>query len=307
MQIAYGTYTGNGTSQDITGPGWAADFVWIKGGSSIAQLWTSTMGATSCKPATGSTALDTTTGVSQHASGFTVAGNAAINTNAATYYYLAIRDNGIADFQVGSYTGNGSDNRDLALLDFDPNAVFVMSAGADPVAMRLSTMTGDQSCVFNGALSANLIQNIITNGWQTGNSTTVNNADARTYYYVAAKNSTLLHVIDDASNRSYVGDGTDSRTITGAGFTPDAFALVKAATSIVATARFGSHAGDQSADVDAASSTSADRIQAFAADGFEVGTATRVNTNGTNYHAIVMKAGTVAAPSGKPFYIYAQQ
>jgi hypothetical protein len=297
MQIASGSDTGNGTSQNITTPGWAADVVLVKGGSSVMQLWTSAMGATSCKPLTGSTALDATTGVSQHASGFTVAGNAAINTNATTYYWLAIRDDGTADFQVGSYTGNGGDSRNLTPLDFDPNLVIIASATTNAMVFRTSTMSGDASTTFNGTPGINVIQSFITNGWQVGTDASVN-TNAVTYYYAAFKNSDLFKVLDDGSNRAYQGNATDNRTITGAGFQPDAFALTKAVSSLVATTRFKAHTGDQSADVDAASSTATDRIQAFAADGFQVGAATRVNSNGVDYHAFVFKEGTSTGGGG---------
>jgi hypothetical protein len=255
---------------------------------------------TSVKPLTGSTAIDTTTGISQHASGFTVAGNAAINTNATTYYWLAVRDDGSADFQVGSYTGNGGNPRSLTLLDFTPNALFLMSESTDPAALRMSTMSGDASCLFNGSISANIIESFITNGWTVGNSGSAN-TNGRVYYYAAFKDSDIFKVLDDGNNRAYQGNSTagsnDNRTITGAGFTPDAFAFVKNSGSVVSTARFKAHVGDQSADFDSGSSTGSDRIQAFASDGFQVGTQARVNTAGTDYHALVAKEGTSTPPA----------
>ncbi len=296
MKIASGSYSGNGTSQDVTGLGAAADLVIIKGGSIIATIWTSTMGAGARKPMTGATAVGAN-GVTQHASGFSVGSDAAVNTNATTYYYVAIQDNAVADFQVGSYTGNGSDGRSLTPLDFDPNLVIIASAGADACTFRVSTHNGDQSALLTGTTVSDHIQSFVTNGWTVGTNSRVNNADARTYYYAAIKNTTnLFKVIDDGSNRAYLGDGaTDNRSITGAGFQPDALAVVKSTGNFVGVARFKAHTGDQTAEFDTGSSTQTDRIQAYEADGFQIGLSNRVATNATDHHAFVLKEGSSAA------------
>lgn len=303
MKVASGSYTGNGTTQDITDLGAAADFVLIKTGTTITQLWTSTMGAASRKPLTGATAVTATNSVTQHASGFTVGSDAAVNASAATHYWLAIQDNSVADFQVGSYVGDGANPRTLTLLDFDPNVVIIASAGADGACFRVSSMSGDASCLFSAGLAANIIESFVTNGWTVGNSSNVNNVDGRTYYYAAFKDvGNICKVLNDGSNRAYLGDGLDDRTITGAGFQPDAFALTKSASSVVGVARFKAHTGDQTADLDAGSAVATDRIQAFTADGFQVGTATRANANAVAFHAFVLKEGTsgAAPPSGLP-------
>src|SRR5690242_10885695 len=60
MSIVIGTYTGNGTSQDVTTTGIKPDFVWVKGGSNDSAMWTNTLGTDVTKPLT--TGLATTSG-----------------------------------------------------------------------------------------------------------------------------------------------------------------------------------------------------------------------------------------------------
>lgn len=81
----------------------------------------------------------------------------------------------------------------------------------------------------------------------------------------------------------YTGDGTDNRTIT-IGFQPD-WVVVKL-KSTVTTAEGYLRASTMSAGTSCPLSTGActtDRIQAFVATGFEIGTAADVNTNAATY------------------------
>lgn len=301
MIIKHGSYTGNGTTQDLTALGAAATFVLVKTSAQIAALWTSTMPAASFKPATGSSALTTTNGITQHASGFTVGSAANVNTNATTYDYVAISDNADGNVSVGSYVGNGSDNRNITLSGFSgtPDLVLVLGDTAQPTAWRTSAMSGDSSQTFGTSLTTNIIQAFGSGNFQVGTSAIVNTATATpTYYYLALKNvANLFKVLDDGSNRAYLGDTTDNRTITGAGFQPDSILVKSVSTDEPCwyAARFTTDTCHHLT----ASADASDRIQARASDGFQVGTNVRVNS-AQNYHALAFKDGTAAAAPVSP-------
>src|SRR5205809_152727 len=83
---------------------------------------------------------------------------------------------------------------------------------------------------------------------------------------------------------SYTGNGVDNRSITGVGFTPD-YVVVMAEGSKRAVQRSSAMTGDTSFQFDASGPT-VNLIQAFNADGFQVGSDARVNTSGSAYHYV---------------------
>src|SRR3954447_20449763 len=71
----------------------------------------------------------------------------------------------------GSYTGNGTDNRAITGVGFQPDVVMVKSDDNSGVAeIRTSTMAGDATKPMTGntALTANLIQSLDSNGFTIG-------------------------------------------------------------------------------------------------------------------------------------------
>ena len=93
---------------------------------------------------------------------------------------------------------------------------------------------------------------------------------------------------------TYVGNGSDNRSITGAGFQPD-FVMVVNSTAAEGATRYGTQTGDNSfplRDYDPGGSNwppQANKIQAMESDGFQVGTASAVNSNGVTYYWIALK------------------
>lgn len=81
---------------------------------------------------------------------------------------------------------------------------------------------------------------------------------------------------------SYTGNGSDNRSITGLGFAPSVV-LVKAAAPVDGVLRLSTMTGDESAPLDDTAYAS-NAIQALESDGFQVGTASAVNTAGTTYY-----------------------
>ena len=125
-----GTYTGNGSSQTITGLRFQPDFVWIKGrsGATDHALYDAVRGVEKrLESNTFDVEVATDGGVTAFTSdGFTVGSLAQVNTNAATYVYWAWKANGAgvsntdgtitstvsanttAGFSIVTYTGNGT-------------------------------------------------------------------------------------------------------------------------------------------------------------------------------------------------------
>jgi hypothetical protein len=107
------------------------------------------------------------------ANGFSV-GSTYVNSSGVTYYYVAW--NQVAGkTSVGSYVGNGVDNRSISGVGFQPRFVIVQSAndGYDPFQRSVS-MVGDASVSFRNALTTNRIQALEADGFQVGTYTAVN-------------------------------------------------------------------------------------------------------------------------------------
>jgi hypothetical protein len=118
---------------------------------------------------------------------------------------------------IGSYTGDGTDNRTLN-IGMRPDYVIVLSDKAQQPVQRFVDQVGDASFTFaDGATLTNEIQSFGATGFTVGNADEVNKAGpgAPTYYYVAWKITN-----GRIQTGSYLGDGADNRAITHARFTP---------------------------------------------------------------------------------------
>ena len=290
MQVKTGTYTGDGiVDKSITGVGFQPNFVLIKGGSNLAVMTTSTMGADLTKDVRNAAAPFAGGIKSLAADGFTLGTDAKVNASGTVYYYLAVRDNGAGDFAVGSYAGNGADARQITGVGFQPDAVIIASRGTHAATWRTSDMSGDNSQQFNNTLVANYIQALNADGFELGTNSIVNGA-AVTYDWIAIKNTASLFKV-----LTYTGNAVDSRSITGCGFQPD-FAYSKPATfTSSGPLRFKDHVGDSSSLLSAVADA-VNRIQAFEADGIQIGTNVEVNSDTIVYNAMFFKDGTSSPP-----------
>jgi len=212
MKIKVGTYTGDGNdARGITGVGFQPDVVFIGNDTNEnTVVRTSAMvGDLTCEWAMGTPAF--ADGIeSLDADGFTVGTDVRVNELNATYYYLALGIDGGNDLKVGTYTGDGNDNRSITVATgFQPNLVYVVADGTNYGQWTAPEMGADATLdLFDGSLEANNIQAFEANGFQVGSSTDVNLLN-RDYYYIAI-------ITDDAyiETGSYVGDGNDNRLIT---------------------------------------------------------------------------------------------
>ena len=279
-----GTYTGNGAYQRIEGLSGQPDLLIIKGETAQNAVYrTKAMPVNSTAYVGASTANLGGAITSLNHDGFNVGNSATVNTNGIVYHYQAFYNaydgldhSGSEDFTLGSYVGNGVDNRNIDTLPFQPDMVWLKRSGASAGAFRTSAHTGDNASFFiNTADTSNLIQSFETNGFQIGTNASSNTA-ANIFWYVAFKESGKFKV------GKYTGDGLDDRDITSPGHTPD-LVWVKRDSNVLGLLRPATLSGDNTFYFSATAQV-AGRIKSIIANGFRIGTQAEVNTNAVGYY-----------------------
>lgn len=89
-------------------------------------------------------------------------------------------------FDVGTFTGNGSDNRDITAPGFEPGGVYVKRHDTNSGQIRTTAYSGDAASGINGSNNTNKIQSFISTGFQVGADSDVNE-NTREYHYWALK------------------------------------------------------------------------------------------------------------------------
>lgn len=291
--VKSGTYTGNGTSQSINiGVDLTTNNVvlFVKGGANVMQVTTKEMGSDKTQNITGETpASGRITALG--ATGFSVGNHASVNTNAATYYYLAFQDSAGTDMKTFTYAGDASGPRDITTPGFQPTLGMWWDDLGDTGGMRTTDMPTDSWIDFGtvGLLTDRVLA-IISTGFTVSFRNEVNGT-GRNYYCVAIKDAANLF-----DTFTYAGDASDDRSVGSLGFTPE-FALTNGNTNAAAL-RFKDESGDNSF-LATASGEASDRIQAFVSGGIQVGTSANVNANSTTYYAWAAKDTAAAGTAVK--------
>ncbi|GEM_PF-3441130 len=301
MQMAVGTYTGDGNdNRPIIGIGFQPSAVLIVCTSEgqMPEFRSSAMvGDYSIPIAVGQPSASNII-QTLDSDGFTLGTNASVNKSTATYQWTAWKDNSGGDFHIGTYTGDGSDNRQITSVGFQPDFVLTKAGGntwTSGVA-RWSTEVGDASVnlAYGSSEAADQIQSFDTDGFTVGTAAGVNQSTT-VYYYLAFKNHAGYIKVG-----TYTGNGADNRSIIGVGFQPNA-ALVRASSAGGYTNwRTSSWVDDLTPELDQLGGPpAADLVQALEADGFQIGASSNVNWNTKVYQYIVFKtfAGQASAPT----------
>jgi len=272
--MSTGTYVGDGVdNRPITGVGFPPDVVYVRASANQRTVVkTSTMAGDSAKELGNNGALATDRIQSLDSDGFTVGKNAQVNQNGVTYTWWAFEVSP-GDLAVGTYIGNGSDNRDITGVGFQPGYLLVMNATGEHSMHRFGANVGDQSFeIRSSGYKTDRIQDFLADGFQVGTHNTVN-GNNEAIHWIAWRTGT-----GQAADGTYTGDGTDNRDITGLGFQPEAMFLhVKDKAPVE---RPESLTGDATFQIDA-NNPFANGIQSFLADGFQVGSDDRVNKSGS--------------------------
>lgn len=195
--ISVGTYTGNNdwSSEVVSGMGFSPDAMLIWGDVAAAHgnpaMLLSVMGAgsddgffTHTNGTTAAADYISTWG----ADGFTTGGTASSTIWNANYFYIAFNESGTT-IKENSYTGNGSDNRSVTDMGFQPDFTVVWSYNVGvPVFRHTGIMSSaDKSLVFTATTSAsNLIQSFAASGLTVGNDSKVNSNSIVHYYFATS-------------------------------------------------------------------------------------------------------------------------
>lgn len=273
MYVKRGTYTGNGSSQSITGVGFTPKFVWIKAAGSHADvLFIDTMPSGDSKLDNATTLINN--GITAIGSdGFDVGSHAAVNTNTTVYYYLAI---GGSDVSTFSYTGTGA-NQSITGAGFAPEAVLTTSPASTAVVLKATGMSSTQYFPINGSAgNSSGFPSLDADGFTVGNHVSAG-SNGNTYYAVALNESTGF------KHLSYTGTGS-AHNETGVGFDPT-WVVVKKWAGSTGQLRTSDHSGNSSY-LGIGLNTLANCITALVTDGFTVGTSNDVNQNTITYSSL---------------------
>ncbi len=274
-----GSYTGNGSAGlTISGLSFQPDIVIVRSnGGADAVIRTSVMPAGTAKDITSGNALESNLITSFGATSFVVGNDTLVNASGTTYYWTAMKAG--ANVAVGSYAGNGADNRNITGVAFQPSWVITMGDG-EADYFRPELLGGDASFAMNGTgANTNRIQAILSNGFQVGSDQNVNQSGIAYYWIAFAPTSEVV-------TGTYTGNGVDSRIITGLGMNPG-FVWVKRSSSSRGPWRTDQVPGDRSLYWNNTSPTT-NRIQSLISGGFQVGTNAEVNSNGATYYYLAL-------------------
>lgn len=290
--MCVGSYTGTGTASRTVTTGFQPDLVWSKRTTAAlgATFRTSSM-STNNAGSLAAVANDTT-GVhfqTLDATGFTV--GLANNANASVYYYVAFKSLA-GKLVVGQFTGDGVDNKEITGVGFEPDFVLVKQNAAVVPAYNITETWGDYSSFTSAAANAaNSIQELKADGFQVGNSTSVNTLGIVSNYFAfggsadpAPSGSFLMQ------RGSYVGTGVAQTIATP--FPPDLVIVKGNATEYAVFSTSVSGGVTHYQGVAAAGILTGIGAMNGNVSSFSVGTHSTVNTNGNTYEYIVFGNAT---------------
>jgi len=285
-----GTYTGNGVAdRDITTGFQPGIVINKRATASSAHFRTASMPANQTDYFT-STDNDTAGGLIKSFASTSFKVGTLDNTNGIIYNYVSF-STGSSAAAEGTYTGDGTDNRNITGLGISPELLFVKNDNSATAINKRAVLStnqhlGDLASFPSDPLTdlSNYIQQLQTNGFQVGSSGGVNETGMTMYWFgfsgvppQPAGNGTYTMAAG-----SYTGTGS-AITISNIGFAPD-LVLVKdnAANSMVF--RTSLMAGDTTLYLANAASTIAGSISSLTSDGFTIGTHASTNTSANTYY-----------------------
>lgn len=291
LQIKIGSYVGNGSDdRNITGVGFDPEFVFIaRPGASwnFAIIPGLTAGYSIPLGGDGGEYDDRIQALITD--GFQVGTNGDTNASSVTYQYLAVVDTVGSSFATGIYTGNGTDDRNITGVGFQPDLVIVKRTnGADRAIFWHKSQGGDNSLpMIETSSSGNKIQGVHSDGFQVGTDSAVNSS-SQTYAYIAFKEVSGLVAVS-----SYAGNGTDDRNITGLGFDPE-FVMAKGngGSNGHAYFAFAGWSANESKPMSGWGFPVDNTIQDLITDGFQVGTSNGINQSSITTYYLALTSGS---------------
>ncbi|NNE44708.1 MAG: DUF11 domain-containing protein, partial [Gemmatimonadetes bacterium] len=280
VEYASGSYVGDGTAgRDILNP-FKPDFLIIRGDTTLPAVVATTDLPNGLVKELGTTAALSAGRVTDlNGASFTLGADGTVNAPGVTYYWTAFTTGD--QMEIGNYNGNGSDDRGIGGVGFQPTYVMILPEHGRDAVQRMPAQSGDASFDFDSAgETTNRIQAFESNGFQVGSDVRVNESGFRYYYVAWAADA------DVVTGGSYVGDDSDNRRIST--FRPDLQLIASEPPSTETVFRNREVAGDLTLPVPG-SAPFPDGIQAFLSTGFEVGTDASVNEAGETYYWVAFR------------------
>lgn len=273
------SYRGDGNTIRKIDVGFSPDVVFIKGNTSQYGVFKTPQTYANATPYIVNAAAHLATGGIKEIFdlGFIVDNHATVNSAGVIYHGFAIKGNANS-VAYGNYAGDEVSGREIT-CGFRPAFVMVKRDNIYAALYR-DKLDADNTCHIAGN-NADVTTDILSftdTGFTVGSTQGINHTSGLGYTWFAIAD------IPEMNQISYVGNGNDNRNITGFGFDPT-YVLVKGSELFE---KFSQKTiiGDLSGDFNNSGGFLTDRIQGFVTDGFQVGTQTTVNQNGTTYHAI---------------------
>jgi len=294
--MCVGFFTGDGTAQQVISTGFQPDLVWVKRANAVAGNFTTSAlaGVNPTYAAFFSAVVNDTLGTglyykSLDANGFTV--GLTNNVLGAIHYYVAFK-NTTGKLTVGSFTGNGVDDRNISGIGFEPDFVFVKQNAAIGPAFNTTECWGDYSlATLAGAGALNHIQSLDVDGFQVGNSTAVNTGGVLSYWFAfggAPDPAPTENFLMETGH--YVGDGQATHIISTL-FAPD-LVFIKADDS----AQYAMWSTRRDTDIThyfaTPTASIASGIKSMEDASFTLGNNATVNTNLINYEYVAFGNAT---------------
>ena len=209
--MSVGTYTGNGGARSVSSLGFSPEYVIVMSSANRRAVH-----AASAAPVGRSFEFESNAWLpnqitSLDPTGFSVVHDGAApyaNASGVVYHYVAWND-APPKTKVGSYPGNGADNRSITGVGFRPEYLIVKAIYDNnvlplltpPGHQRYAQMVGDATYNFAIGPAANLLQAFQVDGFQVGSALSTNRAFADcnldgpgcTYFYVAFNAATTYH------------------------------------------------------------------------------------------------------------------
>lgn len=292
LRIETKIYTGTGAGQEVLGGG-GPDFALTKriNGTATAasSLWRGMPRNASNSP--GGTLASKTNQLTDLTRDGIYVGSGQSQSGALYAAVLVKGLRGSKHFATGRFSTNNTDNRNMTGREgcgFQPDWLWMQrrTDGAANVALRHRDHVGDQSQTTLSAAAANLIQAFLSDGFQLGNSPTVNGSSADLVDWWALRN-----VPGGVHCSSFVGTG--SAQVIALPFQPTAV-LVKNRDTADPLMLLTQGMVDNAIASHPMSAAAADAaaITGFTASGFSVGTAASVNGAGNTILVVALRDGT---------------
>lgn len=295
FSMATGSYIGDGvTDRAITGLSFRPDLVIVNGGSEYSLFRTSLMAPNTACLVSFSSACRSNAILDFTNDGFTLGTNSEANGSGIEYHWQAWGNayspttrSGAADFEVGAYVGNLTDDRLIPTAMSNNNLVMAKSSngssGSAAGVWRTTANNSDESNFFaNGSYGTNIIQDQTSTGFQLGTNAAVNTiTNYNVVFWFAFKEGSRFTV------GTYQGSGSAQDIATG--FQPDLVWVKSRTGSNYAASRSASMPSGESQRFHNLGSITGS-ITDLIPTGFSVGTDSTANTSSTWYYYAAWQA-----------------